>query len=253
MLIPYLSPKLVAQLEQRTKAVAHDASALTVQVRGLWQCSGSEGSFYLVHRSCLQVRSAGVGHLAWCLGCAWLWLTQACGRARWRDGRHGPLFLAPPAAAAHRRAGGAAPRRGARRRGGAGGGAGGARRQGQGGAPAPGGGGGVGLPGACASPPLSGLNRIRSPSLAGRRKTPLPPSCLLPSCSATATFQQRIRSHRRAPQESLHSLRSHWQSELQALREDLGHRRRLMAAAVKARQEDEDIKVGRRLWPPPPG
>lgn len=47
------------------------------------------------------------------------------------------------------------------------------------------------------------------------------------------------------PQASLASLRAEWSAELVALKTDVEHKRRMAAAALKARQEEEDIKV---LW-----
>lgn len=44
-------------------------------------------------------------------------------------------------------------------------------------------------------------------------------------------------------QASLASLRAEWSAELAALKADVEHKRRLAAATLKARQEDEDIKV----------
>lgn len=44
-------------------------------------------------------------------------------------------------------------------------------------------------------------------------------------------------------QASLSSLRAEWSSELAALKADIEHKRRLAAAALKARQEEEDLKV----------
>jgi hypothetical protein len=47
-------------------------------------------------------------------------------------------------------------------------------------------------------------------------------------------------------QASLASLRAEWSSELAALKADVEHKRRMAAATLKARQEEEDIKVGHR-------
>lgn len=44
-------------------------------------------------------------------------------------------------------------------------------------------------------------------------------------------------------QASLASLRAEWSAELAALKTDVEHKRRMAAAALKARQEEEDIKV----------
>jgi aspartate/tyrosine/aromatic aminotransferase len=44
-------------------------------------------------------------------------------------------------------------------------------------------------------------------------------------------------------QTSVSSLRAEWQSELATLKAEVDHKRRLTAAALKARQEEEDIKV----------
>lgn len=44
-------------------------------------------------------------------------------------------------------------------------------------------------------------------------------------------------------QASLASLRAEWSAELAALKTDVEHKRRMAAATLKARQEDEDIKV----------
>mgnify|MGYP001810882940 CR=1 FL=1 len=44
-------------------------------------------------------------------------------------------------------------------------------------------------------------------------------------------------------QASLASLRAEWSAELAALKTDVAHKRRVAAAALKARQEEEDIKV----------
>jgi hypothetical protein len=44
-------------------------------------------------------------------------------------------------------------------------------------------------------------------------------------------------------QASLTGMRDQWRSELAALRDDLAHRRRLAAHALKSRQEEEDLKV----------
>jgi hypothetical protein len=46
-----------------------------------------------------------------------------------------------------------------------------------------------------------------------------------------------------ALQASLASLRAEWSAELAALKADVEHKRRLAAATLKARQEEEDIKV----------
>jgi hypothetical protein len=46
-------------------------------------------------------------------------------------------------------------------------------------------------------------------------------------------------------QASLASLRAEWSSELAALKADVEHKRRMAAATLKARQEEEDVKVGR--------
>ncbi len=45
------------------------------------------------------------------------------------------------------------------------------------------------------------------------------------------------------PQASLQQLRADWQTELRALKAEVEHRRRLVAHKIKARQEEEDIKV----------
>lgn len=47
-------------------------------------------------------------------------------------------------------------------------------------------------------------------------------------------------------QASLSLLRAEWSSELAALKSDVEHKRRMAAAALKARQEEEDIKVRHR-------
>jgi aspartate/tyrosine/aromatic aminotransferase len=39
-------------------------------------------------------------------------------------------------------------------------------------------------------------------------------------------------------------MRTQWQSELTALRDELAHRRRVMAATLRSKQEEEDLKVG---------
>lgn len=44
-------------------------------------------------------------------------------------------------------------------------------------------------------------------------------------------------------QASLSSLRAEWQAELAALKSDVEHKRRQAAAALKAKQEEEDLKV----------
>lgn len=44
-------------------------------------------------------------------------------------------------------------------------------------------------------------------------------------------------------QASLASLRAEWSAELAALKADVEHKRRMAAATLKARQEEEDIKV----------
>jgi hypothetical protein len=44
-------------------------------------------------------------------------------------------------------------------------------------------------------------------------------------------------------QASLASLRAEWSAELAALKTDVEHKRRMAAATLKARQEEEDIKV----------
>lgn len=46
-------------------------------------------------------------------------------------------------------------------------------------------------------------------------------------------------------QASLASLRAEWSAELAALKADVEHKRRMAAATLKARQEEEDIKVTR--------
>lgn len=46
-------------------------------------------------------------------------------------------------------------------------------------------------------------------------------------------------------QASLASLRAEWSAELAALKADVEHKRRMAAATLKARQEEEDIKVMR--------
>lgn len=46
-------------------------------------------------------------------------------------------------------------------------------------------------------------------------------------------------------------MRREWQSQLAALRDDLAHRRRATGHALRARQEEEDLKVrGLRHTPP---
>eukprot|EP00775_Hariotina_reticulata_P010320 gene10320-10477_t len=64
---------------------------------------------------------------------------------------------------------------------------------------------------------------------------------------------KQIRVVEEAYQTSLSSLRAEWQSELAALKAEVDHKRRLTAAALKARQEEEDIKAlefqaQQRLW-----
>jgi hypothetical protein len=49
-------------------------------------------------------------------------------------------------------------------------------------------------------------------------------------------------------QASLASLRAEWSAELAALKTDVAHKRRVAAAALKARQEEEDIKVSALCW-----
>jgi hypothetical protein len=44
-------------------------------------------------------------------------------------------------------------------------------------------------------------------------------------------------------QASVSSLRAEWQSELAGLKSELDHKRRQAAAALKAKQEEEDLKV----------
>eukprot|EP00879_Flechtneria_rotunda_P024784 GHRR01026296.1.p1 GENE.GHRR01026296.1~~GHRR01026296.1.p1 ORF type:complete len:543 (+),score=250.86 GHRR01026296.1:796-2424(+) len=64
---------------------------------------------------------------------------------------------------------------------------------------------------------------------------------------------KQIRMVEEAYQASLSSLRAEWSAELAALKADVEHRRRLTAAALKSRQEEEDIKAlefqtQQRLW-----
>jgi aspartate/tyrosine/aromatic aminotransferase len=48
-------------------------------------------------------------------------------------------------------------------------------------------------------------------------------------------------------QASVTSLRNEWQAELAGLKSELDHRRRQAAAALKAKQEEEDFKVRGRV------
>ncbi len=62
------------------------------------------------------------------------------------------------------------------------------------------------------------------------------------------SFHRRFESTPPTPpdkskQASLAGMRGEWRSELTALRDELTHRRRLAAAALKSRREEEDIKV----------
>jgi len=43
-------------------------------------------------------------------------------------------------------------------------------------------------------------------------------------------------------------MKGEWQAELTALRDDLTHRRRLMATALKSKQEEEALKVRAAFW-----
>lgn len=51
-------------------------------------------------------------------------------------------------------------------------------------------------------------------------------------------------------QASVSLLRAEWQSELAGLKSELDHKRRQAAAALKAKQEEEDLKVRheRHMW-----
>ncbi|KAI8465354.1 MAG: hypothetical protein J3K34DRAFT_461431 [Monoraphidium minutum] len=64
---------------------------------------------------------------------------------------------------------------------------------------------------------------------------------------------RQIEAAERAYEASLVGMRGEWQAELAGLRDDLVHRRRGVAATLRARQEEEDLKVlefqaQQRLW-----
>ncbi|GBF94025.1 hypothetical protein Rsub_07293 [Raphidocelis subcapitata] len=64
---------------------------------------------------------------------------------------------------------------------------------------------------------------------------------------------RQVQAVERAYEASVGGMRSQWQSQLAALRDDLTHRRRLMAHALGSAQEEEELKVlefqaQQRLW-----